>query len=103
MRRKSVTAVLIFIILLAFVGSAFSGGGPAPRKYGPIVVLGDPWGEYKRTTYTPPCYRPGPTAGSQGFSPAPAVTNFVAEFYFRYVVKQETAGQTFIQSHGRSE
>lgn len=104
MRRRGLTAALILVLLLVFTASALSSGGPKPNKYGPIVILGHPWGEYERTTYTPTCYRPGPTGGSSsGFFPAPAVANFVVEFYMKYVVKRQTDGQILVPRYGRSE
>jgi hypothetical protein len=104
MRKRRLTAALILVMLLVFTASAFSSGGPRPNKYGPIVILGHPWGEYERTTYTPACYRPSPTGGSSsGIFPAPGLTNFVVQFYMNYVVKQQTEGQILIHKHGRSE
>ncbi len=104
MRKRRLTAALILALLLVFTASAFSSGGPRPNNYGPIVILGHPWGEYERTTYTPTCYRPSPTGGSSsGFFPAPGLTNFVVQFYMSYVVKQQTDGQTLVYRHGRSE
>jgi len=104
MRKKSLMVALILVMLLALAASAFPSGGPGTRKYGPVVILGHPWGEYQRTTQTPPCYRPVSTGGSSSdFFPGPSFTNFVVEFYTRYVVKWQTEGQSFVRRHGRSE
>jgi hypothetical protein len=99
MRKKSLTAAMFLLLLLAFAGSAFSGGGPGPYKYGPIVVPGHPWGEYERT-------RPSPGSTEGGYSNlflAPSLTNFVVEFFTQYVVKQQTDSQIIICKYGRSE
>ena len=97
MRKKSLTAALILVILLAFGASAFPSGGPGTHGYGPIVILGHPWGEYQ-------CYRPGPVGNSSSdFFPAPSVTDFVVEFYLRYVVKRQIEGHSFIRRHGGSD
>lgn len=104
MRKKSLMLVLMLILLLAFAGSAFSGGGPGPRRYGPLVVEGHPWGEYGRDSYDPPCYRPGTSeTGYTSFSHVPSITNFVVEFYVRYVVKQQMEGQAFDIRNGSSK
>jgi hypothetical protein len=104
MRKKSLTAAVILVMLIALVPSAFPSGGPGTHGYGPIVILGHPWGEYQRTAQTPPCYRPGPVGSSSySFSPAPSVTDFVVQFYLRYVVKRQTEGQSFIRQHGGSD
>jgi hypothetical protein len=104
MRKKSLRVALIVVVLLAFGAPAFPGQGPGTHGYGPIVILGHPWGEYQRTTQTPPCYRPGPTgSSSSSFFPAPWVTDFVVEFYLRYVVKRQTEGQSFIRQHGGAD
>ncbi len=104
MRKKILMVALILVLLLVFAASAFAIGGPETRKYGPIVILGHPWGEYQKSAQTPPCYRSGRTGdSSSGFVSNPSVTNFVVEFYTRYVVKRQTEGQTFVHTHGRSE
>jgi hypothetical protein len=104
MHKKSLTVAMFLVLLLALAGSAFSGGGPGPYSYGPIVVLGHPWGENDRVRPNPPSYYPGSTEG--GYSNlflAPSLTNFVVEFYTRYVVKQQTDSQSIIRRYGRSE
>jgi hypothetical protein len=104
MIKKAVSTTLALIFVLALASSAFCGGGPKFNdNYGPIVILGDPWDEYKRSTSEPPCLRPGPTAGSGGLFHAPAYTNFVVEFYLRYVIKQENDGRSISWRNGRSE
>jgi hypothetical protein len=104
MRKKILTAIMVLILLLVFASSAFSGGGPGPYKYGPIIVLGHPWGENDRVRPNPPSNCHGSTEG--GYSNlffAPSLTNFVVEFYTRYVVKQQTDSQSIICRYGRSE
>ena len=100
MRKKSVTAVLILVILLAFTGSAFSGWGP--KKFGPIVISAHPWGDYQRSTPSPPCYRPGAGAGFQDFTTR-MVTNFTVQFYLKYVVKWKKDRQSSVRYNNKSE
>ncbi|MCK4404233.1 MAG: hypothetical protein KAW02_04010 [candidate division Zixibacteria bacterium] len=103
MRKKSVAVVLILGILVLSAGPAYSGWGPKSNKFGPIVILGHPWGDPVSNSEAPPCYRPGSGSGCRDFITAPEFTNFVLQFYFRYIVKHEIEGQRSTRKHGRSE
>lgn len=106
MRKKSVAVVLILGILVLSAGPAYSGWGP--KKFGPIIIEhpAHPWGESSHNnngTYAPPSYRPGAGAGYQGLIIVPVFTNFTVQFYFKYIIKKQKDGQTFIRLNGRSE
>ena len=94
MRKKSVAVALILGILILSVGTAYSAWGPKANKFGPLVIQGHPWGESNHNTYPPPGYRPSSGSGCEEFIVAPVFTNFVLQFYLKYVVKQEMGRQS---------
>lgn len=102
MRKRVVTVVLILGILLTFTGPAFSARGPKSNKFGPIVILGHPWGESVQNIDTSSCYRSGAGAGFQDMVIA-IITNFTVQFYFKYVVKGKKDGQSSVRYNGKSE
>jgi hypothetical protein len=108
MRKKTIRLFLTLVILLVFTGSAYAGLGWGIRTddFGPIVVSAPahPWGENThRSNNYPPSYRGGAGCGSVGFFPAPTFTDFVVEFFFRYVVKQQMSGQDPVWKYTGSE
>jgi hypothetical protein len=108
MRIKPVGVFLVLLILLAFATSAHSGQswGIRTTDYGPIVVTAPahPWGEQaSRSTHYPPCYRSGSGYGSAGIFHAPIVTDFVTQFFFSYVVRQEMDKQNSLWKYKGSK
>jgi len=106
MKKKSVAVVLILGILIFSTGAAYSDWAPITNKFGPIVFQGPPgdghpWGDSGHTNNnnndTFPYYRAGSGSGYPDLMNAPTFTNFVLQFYLRYVVKQKTLSQSFIQ------
>ena len=108
MRRKTAGVFLVLLILLAFTASAHSGQSWGIRTdgFGAIIVTAPahPWGEQaSRSGHYPSCHRPGSGYGSGDPFYAPAFTNFVTQFFFNYVVKQETKRQTFLWHDKKSK
>lgn len=104
MKKKIVTVVLILVILLTTSGLTYSGWGPVVSDFGSIIVSapGHPWGEPIQDTTNPPCYRPNSGGGSPNFT-APTFTNFVLQFYLKYVVKKVLQGQNYVQKLRKGE
>jgi len=104
MTKKSVTIALIILGFLIFsAGSAYSSWFP---NFGPIVFQGPPgdghpWGESGHTSndnHFPAYYRPASGSDYPDFMSAPTFSNFVLQFYLRYVIKQEMRGQSSIRN-----
>jgi hypothetical protein len=103
MVKKSVTLILILVLLLVFAAPAFSRWGPRPQGFGP-VVLGHPWGDQSPRSESvdiPPMYR-GSGAGI-GDWVIGAATSFTVQFYRKYVVRKGTVRQVSIRYAGKSD
>lgn len=108
MRTKIVGVFLVFLILLVFTASAHSGQSWGIRTdgFGPIIVTAPahPWGEQaSRSVHYPSYHRPGSGYDSGYPFYAPTFTNFVTQFFVRYVVKQETYRQNSLWKYKGSK
>jgi hypothetical protein len=99
MKKKSLVAVLILVILLTSTGIVYSDWGIKANKFGPIVIQGHPWGEFSSSTSTPPSFKPGSGSGFDDYIGTPSITNFVLRFYYNYIVKKAVNGQRFVKKN----
>ena len=103
MKKRSVTAALVLVILFTATGIGYSGEGIKVDKFGPIIIEAHPWGETNYSTYVPPSFKLGSGSGLNGYVGTPVLTNFTMQFYYNYVVKKVLQGQSSTQKNGRSE
>jgi len=104
MKKKTVTMVLILVILLITTGLSYSGGGPRTYNFGPIVPpSAHPWGENPHTANPPNLSRSSSGDNFPDLTTIPTFTSFAVKFYFNYVVKKTMEGQSSIRQHPSGE
>jgi len=103
MKKKTVTIVLILVILLITSGLSYSGGGPKTYNFGPVVIQGHPWGENNHTANPPNCVRSSSGGDFPDLATTPTLTSFAVKFYLNYVVKKTMEGQSSIRKHSSGE
>jgi len=103
MKRKTVTIVLILVILFITSGLSYSGGGPKTYNFGPVVPSAHPWGDSDHNTYAPSLSRAGSGGGYPNLEVGSTFTSFAVQFYIKYVVKKTMQGQNSIRKQVKGE
>lgn len=104
MKKKIVTGVMVLLIFLTTTGPIHSNWGPTYDDFGPIVIGGHPWGDNTNTPPPPsPPHNPGIGGGSPRADNVPVITNFVVQFYLKYVVKWMKNGQRPVTFNRKSD